>query len=403
MVKFRKEKRIHCSILFGLCMCSGGSFADGYRNPPPTAEGLGKSGAHSVFVDDASAVFYNPANLGLQTDKQSLVLGSSLARADNTFSPMPGVVIQSEADWNVLPNIFYSKPHGEDGLVFGLGVNMPYGQGVVWDPAKMMPPPPIGVRGPVPYEAEVISVNVNPTVGFKVFDGVYIGFGVDLLYSEITLNALYPTADPFAPVDAKAAGDGWGVGGNLGLTWLVGENQRLALTYRSRVDVHTKGDFSLGGNFSTKLQYPNMVGVGYGIQVMENLQVEALVEWLGWSVNDEQSLEIDGISTIQRNDWDDTVTATIGGSWIVNKALVLRAGYSFIPTPVPEETLTPLLIDTDRHIIGCGLGYFFGMHRFDFAYAHSIFEERTRVTGNMGSGVFDVDADLLNLTYSVAF
>ena len=39
------------------------ALADGYRNPPPTAEGIAKSGVNSVFVDDASAIAYNPANL----------------------------------------------------------------------------------------------------------------------------------------------------------------------------------------------------------------------------------------------------------------------------------------------------------------------------------------------------
>ena len=49
-------------ILITLGAMAQALYADGYRNPPPTAEGIAKSGANSVFVDDASAISYNPAN-----------------------------------------------------------------------------------------------------------------------------------------------------------------------------------------------------------------------------------------------------------------------------------------------------------------------------------------------------
>ena len=54
-------------------LVSGQARADGYRNPPPTAAGIGKAGVHSAFVDDASAISYNPANLALQTNASVVV------------------------------------------------------------------------------------------------------------------------------------------------------------------------------------------------------------------------------------------------------------------------------------------------------------------------------------------
>ena len=80
------------------------TLADGYRNPPPTAEGIGKSGVNSVFVDDASAISYNPANLAYQTNG-SLVVAATFARTENTYtlpSLLGGASFESDGDWNVL-------------------------------------------------------------------------------------------------------------------------------------------------------------------------------------------------------------------------------------------------------------------------------------------------------------
>ena len=87
-----KHKRIGIDkIITAISICLvGSSFADGYRNPPPTAEGIAKSGANMVFVDDASAIFYNPANLAGATNS-SFVFSVTMAQTDNNYRlPAPG-------------------------------------------------------------------------------------------------------------------------------------------------------------------------------------------------------------------------------------------------------------------------------------------------------------------------
>ncbi len=381
--------------------------ADGYRNPPPTAEGIAKSGVNMVFVDDASAISYNPANLAMQTNG-SLVIAATFARTETTYSPVPGVSVESDGDWNILPNIYYSQPIGKKGWVAGIGINTPHGQGVSWKVSDFAPGvgPPPGLSPVVPYEASLLFLNINPTIAFPIHESVFVGVGVDIVYSQLelkALNAVPPPALPGTIEQSEAEGDGWGVGGNIGVTWLPTDRQRVAVTYRSRVDIDYKGDFEFGGvaagDFETTIKYPNTIGLGYGIQLTDVIQLEAQVEWLQWSVNDTQTLVTGPVSSPIVNNWDDTFTFGLAGSWSVTDVFVVRAGYAFIPSPIPDATITPLLADEDRHALSLGLGYGFGSHGIDVAYTFSIYDDRDSTP----SGAYEVDSNLVGVTYSLSF
>lgn len=379
------------------------SLADGYRNPPPTAEGIGKSGVNSVFVDDASAISYNPANLAFQPGG-SVVVAATFARTENTYMPpVPGASFDSDGEWNVLPNIYYSQALGDSGIALGLGINTPYGQGISWNSSEFAN---LVIASPVPYEASIMLVNINPTVAIKLGEAFSVGLGADIFYSELELKALFPAGPPIPPVPSVGAtgdGDGWGFGGNLGLSWDVAENQRLALTYRSRVDIDYEGDFSPGGDFKAPVQYPNIVGLGYGIELTDDIRIEALVEWLEWSVNDTQTLIVGGAPQVQQNSWDDTFTIGVGGDWQLDDSWVVRAGYAFIQTPVPDETVTPLLPDSDRHAFSLGVGYTVGGHTIDAAYTFSIYDDKSSPLTGVAPGSYEIDSDLVGLTYSFGF
>jgi len=394
----RQRNRINRSalIILSIGAVAHHLYADGYRNPPPTAEGIGKSGVNMIFVDDASAISYNPANLAMQTNR-SLVVSATFAQTETTYSnPLVGT-IESDGDWNVLPNIYYSQPVGEKGMVVGIGINTPYGQGVSWNASDLT----VLVGGPplspvVPYEASVMFLNINPTVAFPVHESVYIGVGLDVVYSQLelkALNAVPPPAPPGTIAPSEGEGDGWGVGGNLGITWLPTARQRLALTYRSRVKVDYNGDFE------TTIKYPDIIGLGYGIQITDHIQLETQLEWLQWSINDTQPFVAGGVSNPQINNWDDTITLGVGGSWAVTEAFVARAGYAFIPSPIPDATITHLLADEDRHALSLGLGYTVGAHTLDLAYTFSIYDDRDSTP----SGAYEVDSNLVGVTYSLSF
>jgi long-chain fatty acid transport protein len=385
-----------------------GAYSDGYRNPAPTAEGIAKSGANMIFADDASAISYNPANLALQTNA-SVVVAVAFARAENTYThpnPLAGEAV-SDDPWAVLPNLYYSMPATE-GIVWGLGITTPFGQGVSWDAASLQPPPFLPPVGPAPgtaimYEAEMAVVNFNPNVAMMFGDSVALAVGLDVFYSQLDFKAsikngsFLPADLPPYYIDAEADGDGWGFGGNAALTWMVTESQHVALSYRSQVDLEYEGDLNMD------ISFPNIFGVGYGIQLTDSIQMEALLEWIEWSVNDVQTATVTGLGTFELdNNWEDTITAAIGGSWDFAEGWVFRTGYSFIETPIPDSSLTPILPDTDRHVIGLGLGYTIAGHTVDLSYSHTIYEDRTSTNPDY-PGTYEIDSNLVGLTYSYSF
>lgn len=408
LMKMKSRRFLSGSVLVGLVFgLSGLGYADGYRNPPPTAEGIGKSGINSVFVDDASAISYNPANLARQTNA-SLVVAMTMARTENHYSPAPGIGFESDGDWVALPNIYFSKPIGDSGITWGVGIETPHGQGISWNRSDFIPA--ATPANTVPYEAQLALIDLNPTVAFQVSDAVSLGFGLDLYLSQLNLKALngLVVPPPLGPgqiyFDTEAEGYGAGLGGNMAITWDINEMHRVAATYRSAFEIDYSGDFKADGvpdsDFDTSMKFPNIFTLGYGVQLTEDIRVETMVEWLQWSNNEKQTLEIEGQppSTFVNN-WDDAFTVGVGGDWQLDENWIIRAGYAFIETPIPDSTITPLLPDADRHAISLGAGYSTGGHGIDVAYTFSIYDDR----GSTASGSYEIDSDLVGVTYSYSF
>jgi long-chain fatty acid transport protein len=317
---------------------------------------------------------------------------------------LAGVPFESDGDWNYLPNLYYAQPVGQNGLSVGLGITTPYGQGISWNQSDFAPfalP-----TNTVPYDASIMMIDIKPTVAFRITDAVRLGVGLDIYYSVLELKAMQGFFAP-PPAVVEGEGDGWGIGVNAGITWLTTEGQRLALTYRSGFEIDYSGDFKISGanagDFETAIKYPNSVGVGYGVALSDRVEIEALIEWLQWSVNESQTINAGVLGTISaQNNWDDTFTFGFGGSWIAADWLVVRAGYAFIPSPIPDETITPLLPDADRHAISGGLGFVWGGHMLDVAYTYSIYSDRASVSG-ASPGIYEIDSNLIGLTYSYSF
>jgi long-chain fatty acid transport protein len=394
------------------------SFGDGYRNPPMTAEALGKSGNNLVFADDASAIEYNPANLAFQTNA-SVVVAVTLAHSDTTYND--GVTMRSvspDDPWTPLPNLFISNPLGDTGVTLGLGISTPYGQGSEYGRMDLFAPP--GRPAPV-YEARMTLININPTVAFQVGDNLSVGVGVDFIDSTLEFKQYFPWPFP-PPGDAEVDLQGYGVGGNVGVAWKMTDKQHLALTYRSGFKVDYHGDFKVSNfagppgttpesDFSTEIEFPNIIGLGYGIELTDRIRIEADFEWQEWSSN--KSLPLNAYNNQPLlfgqneiiNDWDDSIIIGVGGDWQFADNWVFRAGYRYLESPIPNATTTPILPDPDQHSIGIGLGFQAGAHGIDVAYVYSIYGdlEPTAAENPIYPGSYDIDSDLVGLTYSYTF
>lgn len=398
-----------------------GTRADGFRNPPSTAAALGKAGKCVVWVDDASALFYNPANL---TDVNALQLQLS-GLAGYNAAEYNGALGSTETDspWSVLPALALAYPLSPQDLSLGVGVQVPYGRQTHWDE-----------QGVFRYRAPVLSsmsvVDVTPALAWRPLDCLSIGAGVDVYYGQMRFRQVLPWPPQVGGGEGEAEADtaGWALGGNLGVTWRLTPRQRLALTYRTPFDLDVDGDLEVRdaptpllasgqvaskSDLGTTFSFPSIVALGYGLQVTETLRVEADVEWLEFSRH--ESLDLDaganqpllnqvGMASTPQN-WEDTWTAGASAEWRFAKRWTLRAGYVYLDSPMPDRTFSPAMLDQSQSVVSVGLGFHEGRHSVDLAYALGFFAPR-HVRDNQNpayNGDYDLEGQLAALTYTIAF
>jgi len=378
-------------------------------------------------VQDATAVWNNPANLVDLTNAQVELVGAPLY-IKTEYSGTAGDV-ETKDPWKFLGDAFLAVPLQEGRYAVGIGVTMPFGLGVEWD--QDSPADPFYYSAP--YRSGMFAANINPTFSIRLLENLSLGVGFDAMWSQLDIRQHYPWAfyfpDGGADGDAQLKGGGWGFGGNIAVTWEFVKNQRLAVTYRSQQTVSYTGDFTIDNitptaaflgatptsSFGTEIGFPNIVGFGYGVQISEKVRVEANGEWLQWSRF--QSLDIDignntfllGPNAIVPEDWSDTFTAGIAGDYRISEHWVVRGGYQFYESPVPDSTFSPTIPDSNQHVITVGVGFQTGRHSFEAAYGLDLYEQRDIETGNPPTptsgfdGTYTWNVHLFSLSYRYSF
>lgn len=398
--------------------------ANGFRNPPAGSEALGRVGGKIAQADDASAVEHNPANLSEIKEAQVMASATVIDTSTKFHSPMGSA--STEDSWKFLPNLFVALPSSNHNFTAGLGVTTPFGQSTVWDQTGAF-------RYTAPYSAELTVVNVNPTLATKLGDKVSVAAGLDVYLSRLDMKQVLPwsllTGGAMPDGTAHLQGDGAGVGGNAAVTYRPTKAQSVALTYRSPVKVDYEGDGTFSGaqaigmspssDFESSIEFPTMVGLGYGIELTESVRVEADVEWIEFSRYDALTLDagnsnplLNGPASpnpraplVVRQNWKDTWTFGLGADWKVAEEVTLRAGYIFLQSPVPEETLAPTLPDADRHVATVGAGWHRGPNRLDLAYGYSFIGDRdvSKDQNPAYNGTYETSSHLMSVSYARAF
>ncbi|HEX9284881.1 MAG TPA: outer membrane protein transport protein, partial [Nitrospirales bacterium] len=112
-----------------------------------------------------------------------------------------------------------------------------------------------------------------------------------------------------------------------------------------------------------------------------------------------------GIPSRVRQDWKNTFTAGVGGDWKFATGWVLRGGYQFYESPVPDRTFSPSIPDANQHVFTIGLGYRHGRHSLEVAYGLDFYDKRT-ITDNQTpafNGTYNITVHLFSCAYGYAF
>jgi len=312
-----------------------------------------------------STIFYNPAGLTDLPGVQVKV-GTSVLFALGTFdsnTPGAGSVDFSNNRPAFLPYLFSSWKIDKLGLGFGFfsangdEVNYP----VNWEGRFFL------------TSAKLIQYNFAPTAAYQISEYLSAGVSPVITYSQIQQGnqiGLSPLGFPGeGSLDLSA--NGVGIGATIGVKAQLGSSS-LGAVYKSPTTIRFSGSANFStpgpleplfpnGGFHTLEKFPQMVVLGYGNHAIPNLTLEADLQWTNWSIYKTQTVEFDQKSAAVQNsslpfDWRDTWTVRVGGHYDINDCLVVRLGYVFDPSAVPDSTVGPLLPEPNKHIASIGLG-----------------------------------------------
>ncbi len=420
-----------------LAVCSSSSLAAGFALIEQSASQQGNAFAGaSAFAGDASTLWFNPA--GLTRVPQQLIVAGHAIRTVADFNGSANTILGTPVSGGEggdaggisgVPNLYYALPLGTD-MVFGLGINVPFGLSTEYDKDW---------RGR--YQAvksEVSTVNINPSLAFRINKDFSLGVGVSLQYIKAKLTqavdqgslcvaqngaavctglGLTPGAsDAFADIE----GDDWSTGFNFGLLFQATDSTRIGLSYRSKVKHRLEGDadfsnthpaFSGTGLFvdagvEAKIDLPNTASLSLYQDLGSQWSVMADITWTGWSSFDELRIQYDDSDSNQPDSvtdesWNNNMRYAIGLDYRASSAWTFRGGVALDKTPIPDNAhRTPRIPGEDRLWVSVGFGYrmseAFGV---DVGYSHLFVndpESNHSSSGGTIQGDYDASVDILS-------
>lgn len=394
-----------------LAGCASFASAAGFALIEQNASGLGNAYAGAAAVaQDASTVFFNPAGMTLLPDRQVLVAGHLIklgAEFSGTVSPPIGGGEGGDAgDWALVPNAYFAFRLTPQ-VHLGIGLNSPFGLKTEYDSDWM------GRYQAI--KSEVKTVNLNPSIAYKLSETVSLGAGLSIQWIEATLTNRQPLGAPPAPVPlVSIKGDDYGWGYNLGLLWRLGAATRVGLSYRSEVDYTLDGTSGtsdpniafLDGPVTADVTMPDSASLSLFHKLSPKWDLLADVSWTGWS--DFDALRIEGtVNKTTPENWKDAFRYSLGATWHASDKLSWRAGVAYDETPVSDRYRTPRIPDGSRTWVAVGGQYRLSPRSaLDVGYAH-LFVDTPRLqstdNGTTLNGDYDSQVDMLSAQFTHSF
>ena len=409
----------------GLIAMASSTYAAGFMLTEQSASSLGRAYAGAgVDGSDISGVFYNPATMTLHPGTQ-IQAGFVAIGLDLDYKGNDGTTENGRANTQPIP-FGYISHQATDNVWVGLAMTVPFGMGTEYDDNWSL-----ASRG---ISAQVLTFDFNPNVAWKLSEKVSLGAGMSVQYAAADLKMRDNLPGLPQTVDGEIDADSWAWGFNVGMMWTPADNLRFGLSYRSKVNHHAKGDFTVsnlrqgnmaitGDNLTGALTNPTLEALWGKHDAAVSLSTPAwLMATAAWDVNDLLSLyatfrwtdwssfkdldinySVVGLGTMTKA-WKDTYLVSLGADMRFYDWWTMRAGIGYETSAVDEaQYRTAIIPDADR--LWLALGSSFKVAK-DFqldvsaAWLHGIGERDLYADdkGGVKAGRFDtLDAYLLGV------
>jgi long-chain fatty acid transport protein len=422
--------------------------------------------ATGATCDDASVIYWNPA---AATELRGVSVyggGASIAVTGEFIQDYTGRAFPGKVPSEYPPHGFVSY-HPAPRVALGVGVYVPYGLTSQWEadfPGRFQS-----------RRASLATIYAQPNLAFEIVPGKLsfgigpvVGFSTIELQQGLDLSTLRTSAAATAPTfgqlgipagtqfaEARLKGNSVGVGFNAGVKWRPTPALQLGARYLSRVhfeydeadaqfrqtptnlilpgalpgalpantsvDALVAPQFVRGTLVAQKVQsvinHPAQAQVGAGYTFRQSTTVSLDYAWIGWSSFDVLPVRFLGPASVNNRDliedYGDSQSIRTGIEHRLFDAIPLRAGFAYVKSPAPDETVTALLPDQDRKNYSLGFGLPVGRFTLDAAYLRVDTDgRRGRVTERMteaetavelNSGFYRLDANIYSVSLKALF
>jgi long-chain fatty acid transport protein len=379
------------------------AFAGGYMIPHQTARGLGLSNAITAGVNDASAVYYNPAALS-EVQGDNLLMSGTYVNLQNSVENS-GRKSTNKHDDSFLASFFANYRIPDSDFTLGIGTYAPFGLTTEYANDAFTRFAAINTQLKTIYVTPALSW--NPSNYFSVGAGLSFVHASGVFSRALCLDPISGCTQPLGlegRVRVTDTADAFAY--NLGLLVKPIDDLKFGFSYRSRVDLRfDSADAKFRGSFSTPtvnadvrpLPLPPVINVGLFWQIMPTWGAEFVYEYTRWSefknftatfspipIFLPLGAPIPGLQLPQ--DWKNTSTLRFGSYYALNKNWELRGGMAVEQTPIPNKTLNPAIPDADKLTLNAGVGYKWDKFSFDLGYM-AVFYKTRRVTNDELEGL----------------
>ncbi len=439
----------------------------GFAITENSASGMGNAFAGAAAVaSDASTAWFNPAGLPFLKKPELVIAGHVIApTADfsdrgsyvnpaltpdtSTGAPKvtPGSLTGPNDDGGetkFVPNLYYSRAL-DASTWFGLAINAPFGLATKYRGDW------VGRYHAV--NSEVQTLNLNPSLAWKLSDRLSVGVGVSAQYIQVDLSSKIDSTgvclslasqNPLLLSACAAAGlgpgtaataandssftidkaDDWSFGYNFGVMYSPQPETRIGFSYRSKITQKPEatGDFQRSAALDAVLtganipllvdthakataHLPASASLSIAHAFSDRLQLLADITWTGWSSFDELRIKFDNPlqpDAFTNESWDDVFRYSVGANYRLNNDWVLRGGLALDQEAIPDpQHRTPRIPGNDRTWVSAGAGYRVNdkIH-LDFGYSHLFVDDtpidHTDENGYALRGIYTADVDIFS-------
>ncbi|WP_233970788.1 long-chain fatty acid transporter FadL [Pectobacterium versatile] len=371
------------TIAVAVALFSANVSAAGFQLNEYSSSGLGRAfSGEGAVADNATSGSRNPATMTM-FDRPSFSGGVTYINPDIDVQGKNSLTGQDTSAKNIaphawVPNLHFIMPLNEQWAV-GASATTNYGLATKFNDNY--------AAGSIGGETDLLTSNLNLSAAYRLNQHFSFGLGVNAVYADAKFirragelanvpvgvgGAQGAVAGPSSEM-ARLEGKEWGYGWNAGILYEIDENNRVGLTYRSKVDIDFNGDYSnqrsagpgaLNGATvpgQLTLNLPEMWEASAYHRVAPKWAVHYSLTYTSWSHFQElKATGNSGNTLFQKEEgFRDAYRIALGTTYYYDDNWTFRSGIAFDDSPVPADKRSISIPDQDRFWLSAGTTYAF--------------------------------------------